>query len=177
MTKKPKPSTFECIDAELISMSFFDLFGSISSDIARIKRDGDEQIFGHQKTILASLEMFIVLCNKWSRSRKVDADVKLIVKEKRRIARAWYTDITKRMSAERRNAWVDAPLPKITDRDLAQRWLEEGLIKSLEEVYIELTSEQRHALEGARARWRKNRPAGYKPENAWVDAPLFGVES
>lgn len=77
-------------------------------------------------------------------------------------------------SSPRRNAWVDAPLPKITDRILLQQWLDKGYITEaqIDDVFEELTEEQQLALKAARIRWRQGRPEGWEPENAWVDAPL-----
>lgn len=176
MAKKPSRNALESIDSELISMSFLDLFNTLDQSVSRYYQVNEDRFLPSEKTILASLEMFIALCNKWSRSRSIDVAAKLLVKEKRRITRAWYTDLTRSMAVERPNAWADAPLPKITDKDLAQRWLEEGLVKSIDEVYVELNAEQQRVLEEARARWRKDRPASFRRENAWVMAPLFGLD-
>lgn len=79
--------------------------------------------------------------------------------------------------APRRNAWVDAPLPKITDRTLLQQWLDKGYITEaqIDDVFEELTPEQQLALDEARARWAKERPVGWERGNAWVNAPLLGI--
>lgn len=160
------------VDKQLIAFSFDDLFEIIlnETEVLRLNHPIDIEA---SRAPLALIEMFIVLCNKLMRSRTVDKDDKLVVKERRRIARAIYVHIYHFMEREPRFWWRDAPIPKTHSRRLAAEWKQAGLVESIEDIYEELSPEQKLVLEKARVRWNKQFE-DYIPAYSWSKAPLFG---
>nr|WP_281719790.1 hypothetical protein [Nitrosomonas nitrosa] len=119
----------------------------------------------------AFILMFIISCDRLIRSRKINIQEKTILKEKRRLARAFFIDISKRMERKSGYAWVDGPLPsEKTAESLAEEWVRLGAARSKEEVYA-LQEKAQAATRLKREEQRKN----YTPSYAWMDAPLFGT--
>ena len=84
--------------------------------------------------------------------------------------------VEKKPQSNRKNTWVDMPLPKTNDPEMAQKLVALGL--KLEDVYEERTEEQVRLLAEKLAEW--DRLWGDLPEtkpNAWVNTPLFGLPS
>lgn len=167
------------VDQELQSMKFPFTFNEISNVVLGDAEQLQKQELVAEESrnrVLISLEMYVVLCDKFVNSRsKVDRDDKIIVKVKRRLARAFIAAISKRMERKPGFAWVDAPLPKSLNESLAEQWLKEGLAKSKDEVFVELNQEQQGVLDKARIRWKEQRQGYVAPTYGWVDAPLFGI--
>ena len=83
------------IDKWLLLSTFHEIFSTVSNDANQLLSVSHLETRQLSST-LTSLEMFITLCNEWgtrSRSRQLDNNDKIIVREKRRLARALYTDI------------------------------------------------------------------------------------
>lgn len=169
MAKKTSHNALESIDLDLISTPFLDLFDYLQNECLMMLQTERALTSARTRLLLASLEMFITLCNKWTRStsRRIDKSAKLIVRQKRQEARLLYAELHMAIQEQKSpHAWDSVRLPKITDKDLAELWLREGLIKSIEEVYAHLSREEEKAIEAK----LKSRvlPDGYEVPHLWA---------
>jgi hypothetical protein len=126
--------------------------------------------------VLVFLELFVLLSDKWVRSRAIDKGDKIVIREKQRLARAFFIDISKRMEREKTDIWINTPIPKTSNRGLAEEWLEKALANTLEEVYTEQTPQQREALERLLEE-SENRKNEYSTSNTWINTPIFGTKT
>lgn len=98
--------------------------------------------------MLASLKMLELLCGKWLRDHGLEVYEELEIPSIQHIKAQRVTigslskQVIKNMVNERNKSLDDVPMSKISDKNRAQRWVNEGLIDSVEQVYEELTAEQ-----------------------------------
>jgi hypothetical protein len=169
MARKTNGGAFDGIDADLVSTSFLSLFSYLQDEASILLQAHAAPSSSKARLLLASLEMSIALCNTWIRSRssRIDKDGKLILQQKRQEARFLYAELSMAIQEqESAPLWTSVRLPKITDRSLAEQWLHEGLISSLEEVYVHLSPGQEKEID----KLVKSRefPEGYQPANLWT---------